>query len=155
MPDLKTETHLPSLPDASLSSHRLTMEQQAMVYSHLEEGKLSHPAIAQLVGVTKQTIAYYANRVKITPKSILRSQGHSFVQAWLRAVPEAEKRGDIRPMERALLYGGHLEPLQADGGQRVVVQIGVQLGLGQPAELSEPTNGIVSAIASTIPTEPT
>ena len=157
MADLDLAEPLPHLSDDELTFSRLSVEQQAQMYAWLEAGKLTHGEIAEQLGCSRPNVSYHAKRFGLSPKLLLRSQGVAITRSWLRAIPVAEAKGDSRPMERALLYGGHLEPLQADGGQRVVVQIGVQLGFGQPVEPApgEPTTGIVVAIASTVPTEPT
>jgi hypothetical protein len=148
MPDLVTAE--PNSP------YTLSVEQQALIYGHLEEGKLTQTAIAELVGVTRQTIHYYADKFKLSPKWILRSQGVNLTQSWLRAVPQAEARGDIRPMERALLYGGHLEPLLANAPPSVVVQLGVVLNpvpIDNKGVIEAEASGMILAPAITVPDE--
>ena len=117
---------LPALSHDPLTPFSLTEEEQAQIYGLMEENKLTHVQIAERFGCSRQNIQYYSRQMMVvTPKLLLRSKGLKLAHAWLRAVPEAEKRGDIRPMERALLYGGHLEPIETGANRPVMVQIGV------------------------------
>jgi len=150
MPDALTP-----VTDSVNAPYTLSVEQQSIIYGHLVEGKLSQADIGRLVGVTRQTVHYYAERFKLSPKWILSSQGVNITQSWLRAIPQAEARGDIRPMERALLYGGHLEPLQSESNKGVTVQIGVVLTAGGDDQQAraidlKPVDGTILAL----PVEP-
>ena len=130
------------MPDALLATastaNTLSDAQHARVFALLEEGKLTQQQIGEQVGCTQQNVSVIAQNLGLAPKLRLRAKGHHFVQAWLDAVPAAIAHGDIRPMERALLYGGHLEPLASEANRPVVIQIGVALAplLSEPPAVS-------------------
>ena len=154
MPELALTTPLPDLPQDEPILFRLSDTQHAQMYDWLEQGKLTHAEIAERLGCSRPNITQYAKRFGLSPKLRLRSRGADITEAWLASIPVAAAKGDSRPMERALLYGGHLEPLSNEANKAVVVQIGVALSVGEAASDSTSACPASHQVVLCVPEQP-